>query len=137
MLGKVLQNYGSLTVMRVVSRLFQFALKTYLIRTTLDEDTLGQLVGLEFIVSTSLHVVKTSLKPSYQKVSDEKNIIKSAMNIMTAGVLVTLLCSALVGLFQYWQYAGSGRHSAYYPHTILLYAASAVCEAVAEKYMVE
>lgn len=115
MLGKVLQNYGSLTMMRVVSRLFQFALKTYLIRTTLDEDTLGQLVGLEFIVSTSLHVVKTSLKPSYQKVEDEGNIVKSAMNIMTGGVIVTILCSALVGIFQFWQYSGSGRHTLYYP----------------------
>lgn len=115
MLGKVLQNYGSLTIMRVVSRLFQFALKTYLIRTTLDEDILGHLVGLEFIVSTSLHVVKTSLKPSYQKVEEEGNIVKSAMNIMTGGVIVTILCSALVGILQFWQHTGSGRHTLYYP----------------------
>jgi hypothetical protein len=130
MLRKVLQDYVSLTVMRVVPRLFQLTLKTSLIQTTLEKDTLEQLVGLKFIVRTSLHVVKTSLKPIYQKVS-EKNIIKSAMNIMTAGVLVALLCSVFVGLFQYWQYADSGRHTAYYSHTILLYAASAVSEAEA------
>jgi hypothetical protein len=37
MLANVLKNYGSLTTMRILSRLFQFALKTYLIRTQLDE----------------------------------------------------------------------------------------------------
>ena len=37
MLGKVLQNLGSLTAMRVLSRILHFVLKTYLIRTQLNE----------------------------------------------------------------------------------------------------
>ena len=36
MIGKVLKNFGSLTTMRVLSRIFHFALKTFLIRTQLD-----------------------------------------------------------------------------------------------------
>jgi O-antigen/teichoic acid export membrane protein len=36
MLTNVLKNFGSLTTMRVLSRLVQFIVKTYLIRTQLD-----------------------------------------------------------------------------------------------------
>ena len=62
-------NLGSLTAMRVISRLVHFLLKTYLIRTQLDEDVLGHLLNLDLVLTTSLHIVRACLKPSYQKVT--------------------------------------------------------------------
>ena len=58
------------------------------------------------------------------------------MNIMTFGVFVTIISSLVVSAMQYYQYVNSGRNLVYFAETIALYAASAVCEAIAEKYMV-
>lgn len=59
------------------------------------------------------------------------------MNIMTLGIGVTIISSIIVSSMQYYQYITSGRHMLYFVETIVLYAVSAVCEAFAEKYMVE
>ena len=67
MLSNVLKNFGSLTTMRVVSRLILFALKTYLIRTQLDEQILAHLLNLDLLLTSSLHVARSCFKPSYQK----------------------------------------------------------------------
>lgn len=58
------------------------------------------------------------------------------MNIMTIGVVVTIISSFVVSAMQYYQYINSGRNLIFFAETIALYAASAVCEAIAEKYMV-
>ena len=58
------------------------------------------------------------------------------MNIMTLGVGVTIISSVVVSAMQYYQYINSGRHLVYFVETIALYAGCAVCEAIAEKYMV-
>ena len=68
MIEKVIKNAGSLSTMRILSRLVQFFLKTYLIRTQLDEQILSHLIHLDLILSTSLHLAKSCFKPSYQKV---------------------------------------------------------------------
>jgi len=68
MIKKVLKNVGSLSTMRILSRLLQFFLKTYLIRTQLDEEILAHLLHLDLIINTSLHIAKSCFKPSYQKV---------------------------------------------------------------------
>lgn len=137
MLGNVFKNYGSLTMMRILSRVFQFALKTYLIRTQLDEQILAHLLNMQLILGTSLHIVKSCLKPSYQKVDNNNNIIKSSMNIMTFGIVITFFCSIAIAYTQYSQYINSGKHLIYYPETIVLYAISAIFTSVAEKYMVQ
>ena len=68
MIKKVLKNAGSLSTMRILSRVVQFLLKTYLIRTQLDEEILAHLLHLDLILNTSLHIVRSCFKPSYQKV---------------------------------------------------------------------
>lgn len=68
MIKKVLKNAGSLSTMRILSRLVQFLLKTYLIRTQLDEELLAHLLHLDLILNTSLHIARSCFKPSYQKV---------------------------------------------------------------------
>lgn len=109
MLGKVFKNYGSLTGMRIISRLFQFALKTYLIRTQLDEEVLAQLLAFDLILTASLHVVKSCLKPAYQKADIDPHIIESSMNIMTGGILVTFISAAIVGSMEYYRHFNSGK----------------------------
>jgi hypothetical protein len=68
MLRTVLQNFGSLTTMRILSRIIHFMLKTYLIRTELDEEVLAHMLHLDLLLTTSLHVARSCFKPSYQKV---------------------------------------------------------------------
>lgn len=68
MISKIVHSYGSLTIIRVFSRVFEFFLKTYLIRNLLDKEILGHMVYLDLIVTTSLHITKSCLKFSYQKV---------------------------------------------------------------------
>lgn len=68
MLKRVIGNYGSLATMRVLSRLFHFAIKTYLIRTQLDNVILAHLLNLDLIFTLSLHALKSCFKPSYQKI---------------------------------------------------------------------
>lgn len=68
MLENVVTNFSSLTTMRVVSRLLHFVLKTYLIRTQLNEEILAHLLNLDLIITISMHVVKSCFKPSYQKI---------------------------------------------------------------------
>lgn len=46
MLANVLKNFGSLTTMRVLSRIIQFIIKTYLIRTELNEEVLAHMLHL-------------------------------------------------------------------------------------------
>jgi hypothetical protein len=67
MIANVLKNFGSLTTMRVLSRLLVFGLKTYLIRTELDEQILAYLLNLDLLLTTSLHVARSCFKLSYQK----------------------------------------------------------------------
>lgn len=136
MLKKVVQNLGSLTVMRVLSRVVHFLLKTYLIRTQLDEEILAHMLHLDLILTASLHVVRSCFKPSYQKVSNNNTIVESSMNIMSFGIFATIISAAVVGLMEYYQFVQSGKILAFFTDAIALYCLSSVFEAVAEKYMV-
>ncbi len=100
MITNVLKNYGSLSLIRILSRVLEFFLKAYLIRSVLQQSVLGHLVNLDFILTFSLSIVKVALKPSYQKVSSKENSITSGMNLLTLGVLVTAALSFLTTVLQ-------------------------------------
>jgi hypothetical protein len=105
MIKKILSNYGSLTGIRILSRIFEFLLKTYLIRNLLSKAMLSHMVHLDLILTVSLHILKHCLKPSYQKVSPlstPSQSIKSGMNLINVGVLITAMCSLVVCFFQIW-----------------------------------
>lgn len=70
MIRKVIHNFGSLTGIRILSRVFEFVLKTYLIRNLLDKEIVGHMLQLDLIITMSLHIIKSCLKPAYQKVSE-------------------------------------------------------------------
>jgi hypothetical protein len=53
------------------------------------------------------------------------------MNIMTFGVVATLISSIIISVMEYYQYVSSGKHLIYFTETIALYAISAVCESIA------
>ena len=108
MLKRVLSNYGSLATMRVLSRLLHFAIKTYLIRTQLNQQILARLLNLDLLFSLSLHVLKSCFKPSYQKIHNPDNAIKSSMNIMTFGILGTAVSTVIVSLMEYLHYKSGG-----------------------------
>lgn len=137
MLSNVMRNFGSLTTMRVLSRLLHFVLKTYLIRTQLNEEILAHLLNLDLILTTALHVIRSCFKPSYQKVSDGQHLLKSSMNIMTFGVAATILSAVAISVLEYYHFLLSGKTLMYFTYAVGLYAVSAVCESVAEKYMVQ
>lgn len=137
MLSTVLQNFGSLTTMRILSRIIHFMLKTYLIRTQLDQEVLAHLLHLDLLLTTSLHVARSCFKPSYQKVENQDHVIKSSMNIMTFGVLATIGSTIVVSFMQHYQYVTSGKSLNNFTNAIILYSLASVCEAMAEKYMVE
>jgi hypothetical protein len=59
------------------------------------------------------------------------------MNIMTFGVAATILSAVAISLLEYYHFLLSGKTLVYFTYAIGLYAASAVCESVAEKYMVQ
>jgi hypothetical protein len=61
------------------------------------------MVALDLILTTSLHIAKNCFKPSYQQVSskDEKLTIISSMNLMSIGVLGTILSTVIVVLLQW------------------------------------
>lgn len=59
------------------------------------------------------------------------------MNIMTLGVFATIISTGVVASMEYFQFISSGKTLTNFANSIALYAAAAVCEAVAEKYMVE
>ena len=137
MLANVLKNLGSLTTMRVLSRLVHFGLKTYLIRTQLDEQLLSHLLNLDLLLTTSLHVARSCFKPSYQKVGNKEHMVPSSMNMMTFGILATLASAFIVSLMQYSQHIYSKSPLPNFGNAIILYALASVCEAAAEKYMAE
>lgn len=137
MLANVLNNLGSLTTMRVLSRLVHFGLKTYLIRTQLDEQLLSHLLNLDLLLTSSLHVAHSCFKLSYQKVYSKEHMVPSSMNMMTFGILATLASAFIFSLMQYSQHIYSESPLPNFGNTILLYALASVCEAVAEKYMAE
>jgi len=99
MIRKVLHSFGSLTSIRILSRVFEFILKTYLIRNLLDREIVGHMLQLDLIITISLHIIKSCFKPAYQKVSDPENIEKniiSGMNLLNYGIVVTALSSFIV-----------------------------------------
>ena len=59
------------------------------------------------------------------------------MNIMSLGILATVVSTAVVSSMEYYQFISSGKYLIYFSETIAVYALASVCEAVAEKYMVE
>ena len=65
------------------------------------------MVHLDLIITTSLHILKSCLKPSYQKVKSveesEKNI-KSGMNLMNWGLLTSTICAVIICGIQLSQY---------------------------------
>jgi hypothetical protein len=69
-------------------------------------------------------------------VEEKTHFIKSSMNIMTFGILATVASALIVSLMQYYQTLEVSQTSNNYVDGIVLYALAAVCEAVAEKYMV-
>jgi hypothetical protein len=65
------------------------------------------MLQLDLVITISLHIIKSCLKPAYQKVSNplkiEKNII-SGMNLMNLGIIVTALSSCIVCFSQLYHY---------------------------------
>lgn len=65
------------------------------------------MLQLDLIITISLHIIKSCLKPAYQKVSDpakiEKNI-HSGMNLMTIGVASTAFVSLIVCGIELYHY---------------------------------
>jgi hypothetical protein len=56
------------------------------------------MIALDLILTTSLHIAKNCFKPSYQQVEskDEKITIVSSMNLMSVGILATILSAVVV-----------------------------------------
>jgi len=96
MILNVIKNFGSITSLRIVTRVFEFFLKTYLIRNILDKEILAHMINLDLILTSSLHIVKSCLKPSYQRVQNPQNSLKSAMNVMTLGIVATVVSAIIV-----------------------------------------
>jgi hypothetical protein len=65
------------------------------------------MLQLDLIVTTSLHIIKSCLKPAYQKVTDpnktSRNII-SGMNLMNFGIAIAGISSCIVCIFQLYHY---------------------------------
>lgn len=129
-----MRNYSTLTLIRVVSRIGEFFFKAYLIRTVLSENIFGHTLNLDFILNTSLHVIRVCLKPSYQKGQNKDIVkaIKSGMNIMTFGVLTAFLLAVLAASLQ----LGHSGGLKYFRQSVFLYIAAAVMEGIFEKYNV-
>ena len=68
MIKGITTNFFSLTSIRIISRVLEFFLRVYLIRNTLSPEILAEMVSLDLILTTSLHIAKSCLKPSYQQV---------------------------------------------------------------------
>ena len=103
MITGVIKNFASLTAIRVVSRVLEFLLRVYLIREVLSEEIVAQLVTLDLILTSSLHIAKACLKPGYQQVesNDEKRNVTSAMNLMTFGVGTTMISAIIICSIQW------------------------------------
>lgn len=89
------------------------------------------MLHLDLILSASLHVVRSCFKPSYQKVSNDKTIVESSMNIMSFGIFATIISTGVVGLMEYYQFLQSGKILAFFTDAIALYCLSSVFESVA------
>lgn len=92
-----------MTIIRVVSRVLEFFLRVYLIREVLSPSILAEMMALDLILTTALHITKNCFKPSYQQVEstcDESNIV-SSMNLMSMGVMATLLSASIVVVLQW------------------------------------
>ena len=68
MITGVVHSFASVTSIRVLSRVLEFLLRLYLIRNVLSEAILAQMVGLDLILTSSMHIAKACLRPSYQQV---------------------------------------------------------------------
>jgi hypothetical protein len=128
MISGVVSSFASVTLIRPLSRLLEFFLRVYLIRSVLSAEILAEMVTLDLILTTSLHIAKNCFKPSYQQVEskDERNTIVSSMNLMSVGVL-TSAASALAVCFWQW---GHQTHLQYLNHAILVYGFCGVLESL-------
>lgn len=68
MISGVVNSFASVTLIRILSRVLEFFLRVYLIREVLSPEILAELIALDLIMTTSLHVTKNCFKPSYQQV---------------------------------------------------------------------
>lgn len=123
-----------MTLIRVFSRILEFILRIYLIREVLSQEILAQMVALDLILTSSLHITKSCFRPSYQQVeqTDHRHNITSAMNLMTFGIATTIVSAAAVCAFQYQR----ATDLAYLGQAIALYGVAAILEACKEKYAV-
>jgi O-antigen/teichoic acid export membrane protein len=105
MLSRVVSSFASVTILKVLSRVLEFLLRVYLIREVLSPEILAEMVALDLLLTTSLHIAKSCFKPSYQQVEskDEQRTIVSSMNLMSVGVVATALSAAAVVLWQWNQ----------------------------------
>lgn len=74
MISGIVGSFASVTIIRILSRVLEFFLRVYLIRSVLTPEIVAEMVGLDLILTTSLHVVKSCFKPSYQQVSSSESI---------------------------------------------------------------
>jgi hypothetical protein len=133
MIVDVGKNFLSLTGIRVVSRVLEFLLRVYLIRTVLSGEIVAELLGLDLIITSSLHLAKSCFKPSYQQIENpnpQHNIL-SSMNLMTFGVGSTI-AGAVIMLYVRWS-----TRLPYLPEAMSLYAVAAMLESLRERYAVE
>ncbi len=92
------------------------------------------MINLDIILTISLYLNKTCLKPSYQRVSEhlsQQESLKSALNTMTFGVLLTVIMAFGICFFQIFEYSEG---VPYFEHAIVFYGLSAVAQAIQEKY---
>lgn len=71
MLSGVANSFASVTIIRVLSRVMEFFLRVYLIREVLSPEVLAEMVALDLILTTALHVTKNCFKPSYQQMESK------------------------------------------------------------------
>lgn len=100
------------------------------------------MLQLDLIITVSLHIVKSCLKPAYQKVSNssqlEKNVF-SGMNLMSLGVFSTIIVSLVVSGLELYHYQNteSDKRLPNLNYAIVLYGFSAVNEAMYERFNVK
>ena len=94
----------------------------------LSPQILAEMVALDLILTTALHITKSCFKLSYQQVESKSKAhnVVSSMNLMSVGVLTTAISAAVV-IFLQWHHKIL---VLYVNHTILMYGVCSIVEAI-------